>query len=81
MKYFQTTLEWFEHIFKRRQSHFKNRINLKCDVGDRLFQKSTTKMRTSNVSSTFIGNKIVGQSAVIGASPIGAAPTTSFFST
>ena len=37
--------------------------------------------KTSNISRTLIGNKIVDNSDVVGASPIGAAPTTSSFST
>ena len=34
-----------------------------------------------NISRTLVGNKIVDHSDVIGASPVGAAPTTSSFST
>ena len=37
--------------------------------------------KTSNISSTLVGNKIVDDSDVAGASPVGAAPTTSSFST
>ena len=37
--------------------------------------------KTSDISRTFVGNKIVDNSDVIGASPVGAAPTTSSFST
>ena len=37
--------------------------------------------KTSNISRTLVGNKIVDISDVIGASPVGAAPTTSSFST
>ena len=37
--------------------------------------------KTSNISRTFVGNKIVDNSDVVGASPVGAAPTTSLFST
>ena len=36
--------------------------------------------KTSNISRT-LGNKIVDNSDVVGASPVGAAPTTSSFST
>ena len=35
----------------------------------------------SNISHTIVGNKIVDHSDVVGASPVGAAPTTSSFST
>ena len=37
--------------------------------------------QTANIRHTFVGNKIVDYSDVVGASPIGAAPTTSSFST
>ena len=37
--------------------------------------------QTSNISRTLVGNKMVDHSAVVGASPVGAAPTTSSFST
>ena len=32
---------------------------------------------TSNINHTLVGNKIVDHSDVVGASPVGAAPTTS----
>ena len=37
--------------------------------------------QTSNISCTLVGNKIVDNSDVVGALPVGAAPTTSSFST
>ena len=37
--------------------------------------------KTSNISRTLVGNKIVDDSDVVGAAPVGAAPTTSSFST
>ena len=37
--------------------------------------------KTSNISCTLEGNKIIDHSDVVGALPIGAAPTTSSFST
>ena len=37
--------------------------------------------QTSNISRTLVGNKIVDQSDVVGASPLGAAPTASSFLT
>ena len=36
--------------------------------------------KVSNIRHTFVGNKIVDHSDVVGASPVGAAPTTSSFS-
>ena len=37
--------------------------------------------KTSNIRGTLVGNKIVDHSDVVGASPVGAPPTTSSFST
>ena len=37
--------------------------------------------QVSNISRTLVGNKIIDHSDVVGASPVGAAPTTSSFST
>ena len=37
--------------------------------------------QTSNISGTIVGDKIVDHSDVVGASPVGAAPTTSSLST
>ena len=37
--------------------------------------------KTSNIRRTLVGNKIVDHSDVVEASPVGAAPTTSSFST
>ena len=46
-----------------------------------MFRKYNTYRQVSNISSTLEGNKIVDHSDVVGAPPIGAAPTTSSFST
>ena len=40
-----------------------------------------TYRKTSNIRRTLVGNKIVDHSDVVGASPVGAAPTTSSLST
>ena len=37
--------------------------------------------KVSNIRRTLVGNKIVDHSDVVGALPVGAAPTTSSFST
>ena len=37
--------------------------------------------KVNNIRRTLVGNKIVDHSDVVGASPVGAAPTTSSFST
>ena len=39
-----------------------------------------TYRKTSTISRTLVGNKIVDNSDAVGASPVGAAPTTSSFS-
>ena len=41
----------------------------------------STYRQVSNIRRTLVGNKIVDHSDVVGASPVGAAPTTSSFST
>ena len=41
----------------------------------------TQYRKTSNISRTLVVNKIVDNSDVVEASPVGAAPTTSSFST
>ena len=55
-----------------------------CDVG--VHWKYVMKQyewkhyrKTSNISRTLVCNKIVDNSDVVGASPVGAAPTTSSF--
>ena len=42
---------------------------------------TTIYRQTYNVSRNLVGNEIVHYSHVVGASPVGAAPTTSSFST
>ena len=37
--------------------------------------------QSSDISHTLVGDKIIDHSDVVGASPVGAAPTTSSFST
>ena len=43
--------------------------------------KKTGYHQVSNIRRTLVGNYIVDHSDVVGASPVGAAPTTSPFST
>ena len=40
-----------------------------------------TYRKTSNISRTLVGNKVVDNSDAVGASPVGTAPTTSSFPT
>ena len=46
-----------------------------------LKKKKTDYRNTSNISHTLVGNEIVDNLDVVGASPVGTAPTTSSFST
>ena len=50
-------------------------------VKQRPFISKMNYHKKSNISRTFVGHKIVDNSGVVGASPVGAAPTTSSFST
>ena len=50
-------------------------------MGNNLELLSWACCQTSNISCTLVGNKIVDHSHVVGASPVGAAPTTSSFLT
>ena len=59
-----------DNIFKTY--FFYKRLNLDLGFNYR---------KTSSKSRTLVGNKIVDNSDVVGASPVGAAPTTSSFST
>ena len=51
-----------------------------CTNHDR-FEHLSTYRKVSYIRRTLVGNKIVDHSDVVGASPVGAAPTTSSFST
>ena len=44
-------------------------------------ESEMTYCKVSNIRRTVVGNKIVDHSDVVGASPVGAAPTTSSFTT
>ena len=46
-----------------------------------LHMYNISTMKVSNISRTLVGEEIVDHSDVVGASPVGAAPTTSSFST
>ena len=54
---------------------FEHKVNCFVDVVRMVYRK------TSSISRTLVGNKIIDNSDVVGASPVGAAPTTSSFST
>ena len=45
------------------------------------YEWKTNTVKSLDIRRTLVGNKIVDHSDVVGASPVGAAPTTSSFST
>ena len=51
------------------------------DLHDGNDYKGFNYRKISNIRRTLVGNEIVDHSDVVGASPVGAAPTTSLFST
>ena len=57
-------------------SHNKLKHSFSCKLS-----RLSNYREVSNIRSTLVGNKIVDRSDVVGASPVGAAPTTSSFST
>ena len=60
------------------QTH-KQLLQYLCIV--RCGAKYATYRQTSNISCTLVGNKIVDHLDVVGASPVGVAPTASSFTT
>ena len=56
-----------------------------CDTTKYIYKcvsiNSSAYRKISNARRTLVGNEIVDHSDVVGASPVGAAPTTSSFST
>ena len=65
-----------DNIFKA-----KEKISMKFVIKVPYNKWAPDYHQVSNISRTLVGNKIVDHSDVVGASPIGAAPTTSSFST
>ena len=53
----------------------------RTSMNDNEHYSKTNYRNVSNIRRTLVGNKIVDHSDVVGASPVGAAPTTSSFST
>ena len=52
-----------------------------CYYKGHLMSQGKKYRQTCNISRTLVGNTTVGHSDVIAVSPVGAAPTTSSFST
>ena len=74
-------------IVERVQPDSVNRADIKCDWDPKLKILAMLLIgfndyrKVSNIRRTLVGRKIVDHSDVVGASPVGAAPTTSSFST
>ena len=62
-------------------SHYLNQLWPLGTNFSEVFNLNRTYYQTSNTIHTLVGNKIVDPSDVVGASPVGAAPITSSFST
>ena len=79
----ETYLGMFLHLIPSNSTTSLNIINQKVvDIHSMiLLWKHNIYHKTSNIRRTLAGNKIVDHSDVVGASPVGAAPTTSSFST
>ena len=58
-----------------------NETNWEYDIYNHGLPWNVIYRQVSNISRTLAGNTIVDHSDVVGASPVGAAPTTSSFST
>ena len=56
-------------------------IHTNQDLKQYMQMKWLIYRQVSNIRHTLVGNQIVDHSDVVGASPVGAAPTTSSFST
>ena len=72
----QDILPVLELLNEGKTQQIVNRRRNACYVLSSLVHR-----KTSNISRTLVGNKIADNSDVVGASPVGAAPTTSSFST
>ena len=80
----QTTVQYCYAIGNINNADYLWWSNLELSIGllgKVKHQPVTNYRQVSNISRTLVGDKIVDNSDVVGASPVGAAPTTSSFST
>ena len=70
--------DWWQVIISQNYI-VSNHKKMKCTLNTSHMPPFTYR-QISNISHALVGNKIVDHSDVVGASPIGAAPTTSSFS-
>ena len=75
MKMLQNEVNWFS-----TNTSYAEHQNLQLPKSTPPFAHNNYR-KTSNIRRTSVGNKIVDHSDVVGAPPVGAAPTTSSFST
>ena len=68
-------------ISKKAQSYIKTRYGVILQNSLKGCIEIHSYRQVSDISRTLVGNKIVDHSDVVGASPVGAAPPTSSFST
>ena len=81
LKLFPSSIYWFDNIGNLHWKIFSTVLN-SVQLNLNTTQTNITWYRkTSNISRTLVGNIIVDNSDIVGASPVRAAPTTSSFST
>ena len=68
-------------IFLSRKCIWKSHLQMSIILFRSQCIPLVTYRKTSNISRTLIGNIIIDNSDIVGASPVGTAPTTSSFST
>ena len=77
-EYSETCIKWPLNFVVSQDwwSHMTERMNMiLCQATDEIYRQ------VSNIRRTLAGNKFVDHSDVVGASPVGTAPTSSSFST
>ena len=85
LTHWSLTTEWLQICRQHLQIHFVEWIlctNIPIQLSLKFVPTGSNDnkcLKVSNISRTLVGNKIVDHSDVVGASPVGAAPTTSSF--
>ena len=69
------------YLFQQKKKNTIVKFSIACAYMTCHIAYVYTYRKTSNISRTLVGKTIVDNSDVVGASPAGAAPTTSSFST
>ena len=74
---------WVQSDVKRYSKWYQLVCKFDCDKhrAVRTISSHVTYRQTSNIRRTLVGNKLVDHADVVGASPVGAAPTTSSYPT